>query len=72
MRVGKKGGVATPCDTDKAKNAQTPQACWKNRKKYSKLSWRESNQTEVLESMKAIAPPTANAHRVGDSYAADA
>ena len=71
MRVGNKGGVATPCDTDEAKNAQTPQARWKNRKKYSKLSWRESNQTEVLESMKGIGSPTANAHRVGDSHAAD-
>ena len=71
MRVGNKGGVATPCDTDEAKNVQTPQARWKNHKKYSKLSWRESNQTEVLDSMKGISSPTANAHRVGDSHTVD-
>ena len=71
MRVGNKGGVATPCDTDEAKNAQTPQARWKNRKKYSKLSWRESNQTAVLESMKGIGSSTAKAHQVGDSHTAD-
>ena len=64
MRVGNKGGVATPCDPDEAKNEQTPQARWKNRKKYSKLSWRESNQTAVLESMKGIGSSTANAQRV--------
>ena len=71
MRVGNKGGDAAPCDTDEAKIAQTPQARRKNRKKYSKLSWRESNQTEVLESKKGIGSPSANAHRVGDSRAAD-
>ena len=39
---------------------------------YSELTGRESNQTEVLESMKGIGSPTANAHRVGDRQAADA
>ena len=73
MRAGNKGGVTTPCNTDEAKNAQTPQARRKNRKKYSKLSWRESNQTEVLlQSMKGIGSHTANAHRVGDSRAVGA
>ena len=71
MRVGNKGGVTTACDTDEAKNAQTPQARRKNRKKYSKLSRRESNQTEVLESMKGIGSTTANAHLVGIGHAAD-
>ena len=71
MSVGKKGEVATACDPDEAKNAQTPQARWKNRKKYSKLSWHESNQIAVLESKKGIDFSTANAHRVGDSHTAD-
>ena len=71
MSVGKKGEVATTCDPDEAKNVQTPQARRKNRKKYSKLSGRESNQIAVLESMKGIDSSTANAHRVGDSHTAD-
>ena len=71
MSVGNKGEVATNCDPDEAKNAQTPQARWKNRKKYSKLSGRESNQNAVLESMKGIDSSTANVHRVGDSHTAD-
>ena len=71
MIVGKKGEVATTCDPDEAKNAQTPQARWKYRKKYSKLSWRESNQIAVLETKKGIDSSTANAHRVGDSHSAE-
>ena len=35
MRVGKKGGGVTPCDPNKAKNAQITQAGRKKRKKYS-------------------------------------
>ena len=57
--------------TQNAKNAQTPQARWKNRKKYSKLSWHESNHNAVLESKKGIDSSTANAHWVGDSHTAD-
>ena len=34
--------------------------------------WRESNYNSVLESKKGIDSPTAKAHRVGDSYTADA
>ena len=71
MSVDKKGEVATTCDPDEAKNAQTPQTRRKNRKKYSKPSGRESNQIAVLESMKGIDSSTANAHRVGDSHTAD-
>ena len=71
MSVGKKGEVATTCDPDEAKNAQTPQARWKNRKKYSKLSWCKSNHIAVLESKKGIDSSTANVHRVGDSHTAD-
>ena len=71
MRLGKKGGVATPCDPYEAKNAQKPQAR-KNRKKYSKHSGRESNHLSVIESKKGIDSPTANVHRIGDSHTADA
>ena len=71
MIVGKKGEVATTCDPDEARNTQTPQARWKNRKKYLKLLRRESNQIAVLESKKGNDSSTANAHRVGDSYIAD-
>ena len=71
MGVGNKGGVAIICDPDEAKNAQKPQARWKNRKKYLKLSWRESNHNAVLESKKGIDSPTANAHQVGESHIAD-
>ena len=72
MRLGKKGGVATPCDPYEAKNEQKPQARWKNRKKYSKHSGRESNHLFVIESKKGIDSPTANVHRIGDSHTADA
>ena len=73
MRAGNKGGVAALCDTDEAKkcanNTGTPE---EPRRMYSELTGRESNQTEVLESMKGIGTPTANVHRVGDRRAADA
>ena len=68
MRLGKKGGVATPCDPYEAKNAQKPQARWK---KYSKHAGRESNHLSVNESKKGIDSPTANVHRIGDSHTAD-
>ena len=73
MRLGNKGGVAAPCDTDEAINcantAGTPEEL---HRMYLEHPGHESNQTEVLESMKGIGSPTANAHRVGDSWAADA
>ena len=73
VRLGNKGGFAAPCDTDEAincaKTASTPE---EPHRMYSEHPGHESNQTEVLESMKGIGSPTANAHRVGDSRAADA
>ena len=73
MRAGKKSGVAALCDTDKAikcvNNAGTPE---EPHREYPELTGRESNQTEVLESLKGIGSPTANAHRVGDRRVADA
>ena len=110
MRLGNKGGVAVPGDTDEAINcakeaaaphhAQRAQAYdeqtyvnnattatghrWQPSRRdtagtpeephrmYSVHPVHESNQTEVLESMKVFGSPTANAHRVGESRAADA
>ena len=73
MRAGNKGGVAVLCDTDEAikyaNNAGTPE---EPHRMYPELTGRESNQTKVIESMKGIGSPTANAHRVGDRRAADA
>ena len=73
VRAGNKGGVAALCDTDEAikcaNNAGMPE---EPHQMCSELTGHESNQTEVLESMKGIGSPTANAHRVGDRRAADA
>ena len=65
MRVGKKSGVAAPCDTDEAikyvNHAGTPE---EPHRVHSEPAGRESNQTEVLESLKGIGSPTAIVHRV--------
>ena len=58
VRAGKKGGVAAPCDTDEAtKCANTAGTPEEPHLMYSEHSGRESNQTEVLESMKGIGSP---------------
>ena len=73
VRLGYKGGVAEPSDTDEAINcANTAGTPEEPHRMYSEHPGHESTQTEVLESMKGIGSPTANAHRVVDSRAADA
>ena len=72
VRLGNKGGFAVPGDTDEAIMCKKPQARQKNRIECTWNPGHESNQTEVLESMKGIGSPTANVHRVGDGCAADA
>ena len=63
VRLGNKGGVAAPGDTDEALNcANTAGTPEEPHRMYSGHPVHESNQTEVLESMKVIGSLTANAH----------
>ena len=70
MRLGNKGGVATPCGPYEAKNAQKTAGSLEESEEV--LETLVTREIAVLESKKGIDSPTANAHRVGDSHSADA
>ena len=72
MRVGNKGGVATPCDPYEAKNAQkTAGSVEESEEVLETLVMREESHRRT-RTKKGIDSPTANAHQVGDSHTADA